>query len=611
MRWFVAVSVIALLMSYGCKNSKRSAKTPASAAAGTNAASLPGSPARAQGSNTVTAAKSISFPANAIALAGLASFDTLYTIVEKKSREFGSPLPMTKGIVLTQIQSALGMTSMNWFATDKPIRILLWNPKQSPNPSAILVALKSKDALVKALPATKKDNVDGNQYMLDIFGQTVYLNIVGSNLAITGDKAVFGNAKSYIESHVNDWSPRGLFDIHVSLSNLKTIFNAEMTTGMAQIDTIKNQLRNDMNSGAFPIPGLDKVLDLYVSIAKKMVDEAQNVSFSLDYKNGNATLATGLEVKAGGQMAAFASMLAKARMDHMSGIPANSWAAFGGDIDPKLFAGMKNYAIDMMGSILKLSDAEKTEFGKLYQELLKVQDGRSWVALYADGKFPLAIKSMAGTSDGAAYMAAMDKYMQIVFTKGITMARDKMPAPLKHLPADNFSIFVDGINGLAKPFGVTLSTRADGNIRAFTIQVDPDLVAKVAGPEAGAKVNTFTSILGTKFEFALVYGDKVIGIGMGPNGIKAAQDVANGKAGGGNALTRILTKSGGFGMSADLGAALKAFGPILQAAGKSNEVPKFENGTTISFGLTGKGNSINAYSEVAVDKILKAIKKNK
>jgi hypothetical protein len=137
--------------------------------------------------------------------------------------------------------------------------------------------------------------------------------------------------------------------------------------------------------------------------------------------------------------------------------------------------------------------------------------------------------------------------------------------------------------------------------------VDPAIIGKMGGPRAAAKVKTFTDMLGTRLELALAYEDDAVGCAFGPNGIQAAKNAAAGKGGGGNALSRVVAGKGGFGMAIDLAAVMSAVTPLFEAAGKANTLPptKFESGTTVVAGVTGSGNSLSFYTEVALDKILK------
>jgi hypothetical protein len=154
---------------------------------------------------------------------------------------------------------------------------------------------------------------------------------------------------------------------------------------------------------------------------------------------------------------------------------------------------------------------------------------------------------------------------------------------------------------------VSLEVITDGDLRALTIAVDPQKIAKMAGPDAGQKVKQVTDILGTRLETALVFGDDGVGMAMGPNGIKAAKAAANGSTGGGSQLAKRMSKqSAGITFGLDLAKALSAFRPILKQAG-TQDVPNFEAGTNVSFSFSGGDNRLSVSMSCTLDQMVKAV----
>ena len=106
-------------------------------------------------------------------------------------------------------------------------------------------------------------------------------------------------------------------------------------------------------------------------------------------------------------------------------LPKDSWLAFGGRLDPKLFAGT-TLGITSMKQTFKMSDAEVASLTQQCNTPLALQDGSEWIAMYTDGKFPAVLFFVQRTK---ICMETMDAYMGFLFKKMMSLVKDTSSKP--------------------------------------------------------------------------------------------------------------------------------------------------------------------------------------
>jgi hypothetical protein len=637
MRWTITTVVLALALATGCKKDEPAKGGEAAEAAKDKAGALAGASKaaatkagvaigdakavaadKAQGAMAAAApvkVEKVAMSADVVGLGWVPGYDQLFDTVTAKAKKFGVPLPITKAAALEQVKAAAGLKNMDWFATNKPMMVVSFNPKKySEKGFAILVPVKSADAAKAALPDTKKEGTDGNEFSLDLAGETAYLNFMDGFLVLTAEPKIFAGAKGELAGLAKSYKGNGSFELTASAKNLRTIFADELGAVRQQIKDMKPMLEKEL-AREMPFPGLggmDKIIDFYIDMLNTVVDESEQVKIGLNVgDDGNWFLPMSVTAKSGGKIAGLSGKLAKADLSFAAGAPANSWLAFGGHMDPKAFDGMMKYSMDMMGALLKLDDAEKKNLGGMIDELMAIQDGRSWFAFYADGAFPMAISGAAGTSDGAKYEKLFNSYMGLVMGKALTMAKEMLPPQLAGLPTDDFGKLIIALNTLTSAAGVRLEsgTSKDGDVsvQRLVVTVDVELLSKVGGPEAAAKAKEITDIFGNKLEFAMAYGPKTIGMAMGPNGVKAATDIAKGTAPRNDNLVKRFPAGTAMFMHVDVNNALTAWKPVVKMVepGALEAIPSFPAGASAGMTIGAATDTLSMALYGSVDDFVK------
>ena len=139
-----------------------------------------------------------------------------------------------------------------------------------------------------------------------------------------------------------------------------------------------------------------------------------------------------LALKADGKLGKFAAKSTTGKnLSFAANAPKSAWLLFGGRIDPKLFSGLTYLGINSLKSTLKMSDEDVATVTKQFKALVDLQDGSQWISLYADGKFPVAVLSAAGLTNGKEYKATLDAYMGLLFKNMMTLVKDILPPNLQ------------------------------------------------------------------------------------------------------------------------------------------------------------------------------------
>ena len=546
-------------------------------------------------------------PADVIGMAWTSSFDALFDTVKAKATKYGVPLPLSKALVLEKVKSEAGFKSMDWFDTGRSLKVIAWNPKKFDN-GVILVPITGQDKTEAALPEVAKKGVEGNAYELDIDGEKAYVNFIEGYAVVTGDAGMFEAAKDVATRAAKEYTGTGIFQVQVAAANLRSLYPTELAELRKELEGIKPMLNDELKSG-MPIPGmdgLDGIIDWYVGMINTAIDETDIVSMAMELDDlGGASLTTTVTGVASGKMAAFANKFASADLSYADNAPKNAYIVFGSDIDPKAFDGLMDYASDIVGELFKLDDGEKKKFNDLMVQMTTLQTGKSWVAIYADGKFPLAMASGSGTSDGAAYQKAANEYMGLMMGKLMAMGKEFLPAELQSLPTDDFAKLVQSLNGLTGTVGVKLDAGetkdGDVTVQKLTIDLNIEQIGKLAGPAETAQIKAVTDLLGTSLQFAIAYGPKHMAFAMGPNGVKHATDIARGTSTGATYSKRFAKGTAVF-AHVDVTAAINAWMPIIKMAGVADKIPAFEPGTDIGFTMGSATNSLNFRLYGSLDK---------
>ena len=560
-----------------------------------------------------TAAQIFSFPIAADVTGAMAvpGFDPLFATIKAKATKYGVPFPVTKEIIFAKAMEASGLKSMDWLATDKPTLVLSFNPKKSSNNGVFMVPITSKDKVIAALPEGHKKG-EQNEFLFETPVLTLYVNFIDGHAVVSVNQGDFKAYKTVIEGAAKTYKPEGVFDLRLAANNLRTIFGPELAALKGQVEQLKPMIVGELYKEMPPgmSAGLEKMADFYIGMVNTLIDEADGIKLvvALDDK-GNIRVPLTVEAKAGGKIATFAGALEKADPSYGKNAPGESWLLFGSHIDPKAFGGLMDYATDMLGSLLKMDDTEKKRLSSLFDTMLNEQDGRSWVAFYNDGKFPLSFASSASVKDGKKIRAAFEEYMSLVMTKGFGMVKELLPPQLQGLPTSDFTALVNAVGTMAKPFGVALAagTETQGDITIQKLTIAIDLAAlEATSPEAATKAKEVTNVIGTRLEFAIAYGPKHMAAAMGPNAVKHATTAASGQqlAGGSAGVVGSYGPGTAFFANMDLGRALKAFRPIMNAAGAGAEIPEIPAGARFGVSMSGKGNTVSIQVDAALDEFV-------
>jgi len=602
MRWIVALSVFVLVFGLGCSDEKKKQRSkektegsveqqqtsdkeaePVSESTKSKD-SAPKVQAPAKAATPASAGRAVAatngglwglnFGSDAILAVGIQNFDGLYDLVSKKIKKYRLGVPMmSPEVLLAQAQQIVGTSNMAWLDRKKSIKIVAWNPKKSSD-MIYMVPITSKEAMVGALPKTSRAGEDGNSFTLTIEGRQLFINFVDEHAVVCFDSDLFDQAKPFLSKMAREFQPTGLIEARISVTNLKRVYNTEVTMGLAMLSSIKGQLlQEDLTADERKMLG--EFLDSGIAIARAVVSECEGLRVVVDIPaDGNATLALAAQASAGGTMAGFSSALASAKLDPIANAPQNSWMVTASDLTGLNASGMSQKAIRngamALAKMLELNDADNDRLTKMLATLESQQDGLTWVALYPDKQFPAGFLLSSNASDGKRYGQTMQALLRFFYEKGFDSVRGDLPPALQTLPSDDFAQFVKSISDMVQPMGLTLKTRSeekgDTATHSLALVLDAEK-ASALDPSNADNIRQLTKAFGTQFELSLANGSGGMVIAVGPTAGSFASQSVSADAPKNREIVDVLEKAPkgtGVIVFAEAGRAFRLFQPIVK-----------------------------------------------
>ena len=644
MRWIAVVSVFLVMLGSACtkdtakkkkardnteaarssvSSTKSDESKPLAAASKPTskaAAPLSGASAHKTGATRTSGSKvlwGLNFGNDAALVAGIHSFDQLYDLAEQKLKKYGLDVPiLSKEAVLAQGQQMLALSDMRWFDQTRPIKVVMWNPKQS-REALLLLPITGKDALIKALPASREASVQGNAFAINVAGIQFYLNVLADHVVVSADAKLFSQAQTFLSEVARNFTPSDLLEVRVSATNLKRVYGAEVAVGMAMLSSVKTQFLQDASISEGGRKTLGLVWDKVSAALKIAVNEMEGLRLILGLtKGGTINVSLAVQALSGGEVERVAKGLSSSDLSGMKKAPQGTWLVLGyetGDMMKTFSDSMNNRSLGPVVSLLQLTDSEMKKVREIIQKMSRLANGLSWLSLYADGSFPMGILLSVEVSDGAATKAAWTEFMSLLYEKGFDRLREFLPPALQTLPSNDFPQFVKAIGEIVQPMGVQVSTltKTEGNVtvHGLSITLDADKAATFDA-ESGGNIKKLLKVLGNRFELAVGFGPKSLAVAVGPTASVQAKRVISGSNTGNNTdvarLLKQVPKGTGFVCQMDLGKGFGLFKPLVEIfqPSEAKNLDLFQVGSNFRTSLSGQGREIAIGMSFPFDQIL-------
>ncbi len=316
------------------------------------------------------------------------------------------PVAQAEQMITAGIQGEFRLKDAKAIDLKKPIRFAFADPKSfGRDPSALLVGITGKDALVAALPELeRKESDQGNAYSYLKFQGSkapVFVNIIGGHAVFTRHAEVFPKHKDFLEKLIAAPLPDHGGAV-VELDHLLTIFAAEFDQGLAQAE-------KEMTAAAQAAPGAGEQAKMVVEMVKWFGEHAKQIdtlTVSLATTDDAVKLNTAIVPKASSNLAKIFGYAKGAPHPLLAKIPAGAMAGMSSATSTESLAALTG----MMGRMFiapTLGDEAAGPYMKAMVEMLEATTGTFAVAVIDDpagtGITPIGLY---GIKDGKAVREA-------------------------------------------------------------------------------------------------------------------------------------------------------------------------------------------------------------
>jgi len=648
----VTVVALALVASPACKKKEAAApatEQAASAKAGDKGPEKVGDKAAAKAPEATAATPAapaapsmpgaevaIELPETVVAYGAISSWDALFNAGETIAARLAVQLPPVppRDMLLQQLTAGattIGISTLNWFDKGKPVRFFFQddNPKDPQGGLVVMLPATSKDAVVGAIPAAKKDGED--RLILPAAGKEIYIDFLPGYAVVTTEKDRFGKVKAFASGAFSTITLPGIVYVGASVSNTAKVHAAEIEKIIATLE-----------KGEPLVPGMKLPREMqaqakfYAVLARRLVAELDRFEAFVAGDADNVKLAFRVKAKAGTQMEkSLGSGLGRSPIEIAKLLPATAYAVMAANQDPAVAVAQIDESYKLLVDVLALPEAEREKFKADFKALVEGQTGESAFAFFKDGDAALGAAALVGAKDpkasletfarfvGKVMVAVMDQAEARKKSAGAAPAgkggkrakaapaaaagaQDPMMVEFKKgLAQGSLKPFFEGLKTKVAPMGITISTSTTNEGGAACDTIDLAVDWSKMGPQGEMGKAT----IGSKVSLAACALPKHVYFGAGPGAVENARKIAAGTAGGlteqapfKETLTRGAPRPSVV-FYANIGLGYAAFKPVLDkqpATAKWADAFPADRAIAVTFGLAGSTGELSFDVPVAL-----------
>lgn len=359
------------------------------------------------------AAKAFEAPASIVGYGGTAdikqSLAALHGLAGKVTADV-PPAAQLEQMITAGIQGEFRLKSAAALDLSKPIRFAFADPKAfGRDPSALMVGITGKDALVAALPELeRKEGDQGNAWSYLKFQGSkapVFVNLVGDHAVFTRHPEVFPKHKDFLEALAGAQMPDhgGAF---VEVDHLMAIYGAEFDQGLATA-------REEMKKAAEATPGGAQQVEMITGMIDWVGAHARQVD---DLRVSLATSDAGLKLdlrispESGTDLAKVFGHLRGTDHPLLAKLPGDALAGFSSATTKEAMVELtRTMGTGLIAPMLADESAAKP-YMEAMVELIEATTGTfAGAVIDAPDGNGLTLMGLYGVADAAAARAAQDR----------------------------------------------------------------------------------------------------------------------------------------------------------------------------------------------------------
>ena len=294
-------------------------------------------------------------------------------------------------------------------------------------------------------------------------------------------------------------------------------------------------------------------------------------------------------------------------------VPENAWCATAAVLDVRQsedFSRLNEMSIRTYTDLLSLSSEDMKALDPLIREAAKLTTGDSSLSIYQDGKFPVAMHTVAKVSDVAKFRAVNKKLLALLVPKIWTRVVAELKNNGVELPPSEVTSIAEMV-ALAKPFSTPMgavpnliSSSENGvEVDALELTLDWPVLSREMGLEAQdvetAKI--LDTVVGEKIVFATATGSDRYVQAFGPNAAKTAASLAKGENPKNSASFMDLSKDQSWTVAVRLGALFDALSFTPDLAAKKPIIDAMSKDQMVSVTARSDGQVLECALDVPLD----------
>ncbi|MCC6620656.1 MAG: hypothetical protein IT385_05345 [Deltaproteobacteria bacterium] len=462
-------------------------------------------------------------PPTILAVGGTRSVDALADVLGRSTP--GLPSEVIEG-ALARIKATFGLDAAPWFASDRPLRFAVPDPRTWPDGFLIALPLAAGAKLEPAMIPGAVAKGDGHWAKLDKEGRSFWLDRDGDVLLVSSHADLVKKLSDFPKA-LAAWTPSDVLVVEASVTNARAIFAAELAAAAQQTKQMTGVLRE----AGMVSSQLDAVESLVGGVFG-FIQGLDRTGLALDPAGAFPRLQLSFSAVAGSPLAATITDLEARRPQLAGAIPADAWLAVAYDLDPSgLFAAEALTASLVHGDPPWSAEEAKALVADVARlQALSTGPAAFWVR--TSGAFPFALESVYAVSDPTAARGALLAIFERLFTKLWGDTRGKLAAsgaPAEQLPGLDPASFVRDVGKISRAFGVTPSLAPGGEGKADAIALDVDWSRMAAARIPAPIQRLLTTMIGPRLELALGAGAARYALAFGPAGAQRAAELTSGR----------------------------------------------------------------------------------
>ncbi len=551
--------------------------------------------------------KPIDMPDAVVGMAGIISLDKALEAAVTAGNKIapGQVPPTLASMAVETFKTMLGVKDTDWLVKDAPIYYVLLDPKSHEGKGSVLVLpISDRAKLEAALPeGVVKDQ--GHDAVYEHQLQKVHLDFIDGHAIFSEHPDLYGKCKDFVASTVVKWTPSKLVSVRMDMNNVNRLYGADLDAAKRDLSGLYAAVANEPG-----MPDMSEIIALEVDMLFSIIESSDQADVDMWLAGDDLDLAIGVLPKKGSTMAKFTETTAGKSSSLVGATPASTWLGVATNMDTRKivsFRDLQKASIKAYKGVLELSDEDVTQINGVLDRVADLATGESATALYQDGKFPMAIGGVMKLTDSDAAKKAYGELTDLLFAKLwallVKEAGADMPPQAKTLKSmDELAAMV---NGLVAPMGgkVQIINEDKGGVHVAGLIAEADWERaglKEAEPEMYALL---TEVVGTKFQAVFGFKDGLMTIGVGPNGMATAIDLANGKQPGGEKTLKAVNDGNTLAMAVRIDTALKAWmGASADGMAQIEAIPVGRSFTTT---LTSAGGAATLTVGLPLDVVAK------